>query len=114
MRQHYTSTYRRIYIFDFFSRISQKFPSKTEYTFSGGGLEKVMPARSFWGGPCHSYICEICWGHLRLLWNLWAILGNSFYTFFSWGGENGRKGKLVSEGSRFRWEAAMFLFNLVV
>ena len=29
------------------------------------------------------------------------------------GGENGRKGKLGSEGSRFRWEFVMFLFNVV-
>jgi len=28
--------------------------------------------------------------------------------------KNGRKGKLGSEGSRFRWEAVMFSFNLVI
>jgi hypothetical protein len=29
------------------------------------------------------------------------------------GEKNGRRGILGSEGSRFRWEAVMFLFNLV-
>jgi len=27
--------------------------------------------------------------------------------------KNGRRGKQGSEGSRFRWEAVMFLFNVV-
>ena len=34
--------------------------------------------------------------------------------WFFLGEKNGERGKLGSEGSRFRWEAVMFLFNLVI